>query len=684
MLLSNLFRCCALKGRRFVTLYIGCAALFVVASAKADYEVPNAAYNPPSIYYNAATGTGATLKSQLYTIISTGFVSRSYGDSRYWMPLTDTDPANSSNILLIYNRASVSGIWDMGVTYNREHVWPKYWLNLTSSQVSNTYSGMASDEFELRPANTTINGNRGDSWYGFSTLRSNGAITGYGNVSSGGTTYWYPGDPDRGDVARSLFYMATRYGQGQTNNLTLANGPPGTTRYRMGDLNSLLHWNYQDGIDNFERRRNQVIYSSSLNPTYYQGNRNPYIDHPEYVWAVFGTSLSDTTLHVGSTVAGDGSSTTSVDLGRVIVGGTLSTSSVTLTKTGADPTTYDITTSGEATTTAAGVGQPFDYAAQSRSVPVALSSSTATAGAKSGTITVNNTDLTTSAPGMGSADGNDTINLSATVLAHSTASLSPSSVVKSLIIPFGTIAQAPGTTDLSFGISNLVSVANFTAGLDGDALSSSGNTSIITSTLSTFSSLTAGITKPFVASLASSTLGTYSATYTLTTSDENLSGATAGNTLSVTFTGTVKQRQWYTDTNGSWSTTGNWLGAVPNSVGDTANFLNVITAPRTITIDSAQTTRSCFVRQCQCLHDCRNRNAHALIRGRYHRQLRTSHHHRTHRPGQQRNINHRIRFRSDIRGNDFRFRNLHHRRRRIIPRLNRRSPFRAARGQFQC
>src|SRR5438045_8431791 len=114
------------------------------APALADYEAPNAAYAPPTAYYNAATGTGFTLRTNLHNIITAGFVGQSYGDARYAMGTGDTgisggfedvDPNNSSNILLVYNRASINGQWDAGVTWNREHVWPKFLLNLTSSQV---------------------------------------------------------------------------------------------------------------------------------------------------------------------------------------------------------------------------------------------------------------------------------------------------------------------------------------------------------------------------------------------------------------------------------------------------------------------------------------------------------------------------------------------------------------------
>src|SRR6185369_15108054 len=88
-------------------------------------------YDPPAAYYQNATGTGATLKSQLYTIISAADIPRSYGQARYAMGtgqgtisggLLDIDPNNSSNIILVYNDASILGQWDAGATWNREHV----------------------------------------------------------------------------------------------------------------------------------------------------------------------------------------------------------------------------------------------------------------------------------------------------------------------------------------------------------------------------------------------------------------------------------------------------------------------------------------------------------------------------------------------------------------------------------
>src|SRR3954469_7055859 len=93
-------------------------ASFDASAARADQ------YDPPATYYNAATGTGATLKSQLHTIISANVNQHTYDDARIALQTIDADPNNASNVLLVYNGASVPGVWDNGVTWNREHCWP--------------------------------------------------------------------------------------------------------------------------------------------------------------------------------------------------------------------------------------------------------------------------------------------------------------------------------------------------------------------------------------------------------------------------------------------------------------------------------------------------------------------------------------------------------------------------------
>ena len=616
----------------------------------AGYEVPLPAYNPPVNYYSSATGTGTTLKANLRTITA-AMTSVSYGDARYALDDIYRDPNNASNVLLVYNRDSVSGTWDNGVTWSREHLWPQSLLNAT---VDNTYTGMASDLFELRPIDPTLNTQRSNKPYGQTTSTGN-----YINNS----TWFYPSDADKGDVARAMFYMATRYSNGTTtpsaSNLVLVNGLSPNT-YEMGDLASLLVWHYTDGVDNYERRANQTIFDGV------QGNRNPYIDHPEYVWAVFGTSANDSQLSVG-TPAANGSSTLAVSLGRVMRNGTLGTTNVTLNKAGTTPTTFDIATSGNAITVAsggsllAGTGQPMPYNAQTRTLTLGLNASTATTGLKSGTVTINNTDLTTLATGRGSADGDDVItvtasvvdkravtatattinlgnvvtgatintgyslvttltddqatrvnvagstaidgnglringttalfnsasstsprsltgtltgsgpksgtlslpvttaensgagltgegtyaaiplNYTATVLAHADASFTAGLNTDVLTINFGTLTQNSegGEAARAFNIANMVTVSGYTAGLDLTSISFVGS-NLFDTNLASLLNLGAGNSQSFQAFLDTSTIGSFSGTYTFGVSDQqSLLGATPGTSLTLNLIGNV-------------------------------------------------------------------------------------------------------------------------------------------------
>lgn len=506
------------------------AGLAITSGALADYEAPNPVYAPPSNYYAAAAGTGSVLRMNLHNIISSGFVSRSYGDARYAFAVTDADPNHAGNIRLLYNDASVPSTWDSGLTYNREHIFCQSWLGIS---VSNSYKGPGSDLFELRPCSPSVNSSRGNDPYGLAT--SSGI---YGHVSSS----WYPGDTDAGQVARSLFYMATRYyngtGTASLSNLDVINGS--WQLYKAADLNSLLHWNYKHGVDNFERRRNQYIYSSTLNPSYYQGNRNPYIDHPEFVWAVFGGGNNDSTIYVSPTIPADGTSSQTADLGRIIRGGSLSTASVTINKSGTGPTTYDVLVSGEASTTAAGTGQPFDYGNQSRTVSVGLNASAAaTPGLKTGTITIDNTDLTSAGAGMGINDGNDTILVTAAVLEHAQPSLRSAGVEVALVIDCGDLLQHTGPHQETFSLSNLERVAGYTAALDLDAVNVQGDSDVLWANVAPFRNLPAGQNLSYSVQLNGDTVGDFQTTYALTFSDADLPGATGGYGLTLTLKGRV-------------------------------------------------------------------------------------------------------------------------------------------------
>jgi len=519
----------------------------------AAYEAPNPAYAAPAAYYNTAntTGTAAQLRSSLSTIISTGATNVTYGEARYAFAATDADPNNPNNIRLVYTDASVSHTWDNGVTFSREHMCPVSWLG--TSDPSNSYSGIESDLFELRPVNPSTNSSRSNNGYGPATTTG---LCGYPT----GSQLWYPGNIDAGEVARSMFYMATRYytgaAQPSISNLQLVNGQPAAGSFQIGDLASLLKANYARGVDNFERHRNQVIYAGgtdSLGAQFKQGNRNPFIDHPEYVWAVFGGGNNNSQIHLGTAGSTDTATGASAltNNQRVIRGSTLAAYSFSVTKDNPNPTTYDLTaTSGLSVTdtngSALGTGQTFDYNNVTRNLSASFSADAITTiGLKTATVTVHNTDLTTSGSGHGSSDGDDLVTLNATVLDHAKASFSGLTAQSSATLNFGTIQAKNGKITIPINIYNIAATnPNFTANLDLDStLSSSGATSLFSTTFAPTVNILAGTYDTFYATLDPTRAGTgaFTASYTFGTSDEAILGGYAPNSQPITLylTGTI-------------------------------------------------------------------------------------------------------------------------------------------------
>ena len=152
---------------------------------------------------------------------------------------------------MIYTGWSVSGVWDAGATWNREHVWPQSLLGYDTT--------MSADLHNLKPADPGTNSSRSNKYYDYMTTSAS----------------YEPRDEVKGDVARILFYMMIRYSA-----LDLVDTAPNT--YQMGLLGVLLEWHYLDPVDDFERNRNEVIYS-------YQNNRNPFIDYEHFAELIFGS-----------------------------------------------------------------------------------------------------------------------------------------------------------------------------------------------------------------------------------------------------------------------------------------------------------------------------------------------------------------------------------------------------------
>ena len=472
-----------------------------------------AQWEAPSDYYSDATGTGTTLKSQLTSAMSADHIQRTYGDFRFSAAITDRDPENSSNILLVYNGQTNSGVWDSAVTWNREHVWPQ---SLQPGSVNNSSTGNLGDPHALRPSNVGVNSDRGSMPFGF------GDTTGsFGDLGS----YWFPGNTCRGDIARSLFYSETRW---SSLGLELVNGLPSGNE--MGDLASLIEWHYLDPPDDFERRRNHTIFSSKFNPQYYTQNRNAYIDRPEFVWSIYVDQRNDSTITVaGGTSNPDGSSVRTIDYGSVIVGADISTSeTVGLNKAGNDGTYYIIEAFDNAMTDAEGRAAFRTNGTDSDSINVSLEYDSSTVGTYDGLIRIDNLDITTQGGiGNGANDANDFIGLSLSVLEHSNASFSGDLDMDFFLVDLGEIEIGEPIPTVELAIHNLVSQAGtpLTASLDQisvDTLPSS----FLSYSGAEFTNLIAGQSNDFSIEGTPDELGSGTTEFRFNLSDESIPGAT--------------------------------------------------------------------------------------------------------------------------------------------------------------
>ena len=166
-----------------------------------------------------------------------------YSELKTYLQEADEDPNNSSNMLLFYTGESVKKTNNMNV-WNREHVWAQ---SLTNDWFGT--SGAGADMHHIRPCDPGENSSRGNKKFG--------TASGYYDPSKHGADY-------RGDVARILFYMFTRYTQADKFEFTAI--------AQSKDI--LIEWNKEDPVSKTEIIRNDYTYEI-------QGNRNPFIDYPE-------------------------------------------------------------------------------------------------------------------------------------------------------------------------------------------------------------------------------------------------------------------------------------------------------------------------------------------------------------------------------------------------------------------
>lgn len=293
----------------------------------------------PSGYYDSTNGlTGYTLKTQLKKIInstndglSTEYlhVDRGYGsgtnttNNGLWSAYGTTDRdngigyENDNSIIDIYSEnptatdpynysfnSSQCGTYNSEADcYNREHLIPQSYFG--GSNPPSQYAIMRNDIQHIYPTDGYVNSKRSDYPFGKvntpSFTSQNGSKlgtalnSGYSTGFSG--TVFEPIDAFKGDVARAFFYFATRYEDDMDelyNTYTtvdcreMFNGSTNIV-FSPTFLNILLTWHEQDPVSTKEIIRNNAAFV-------HQSNRNPFVDHPEYIASIWGTSLGNNTF----------------------------------------------------------------------------------------------------------------------------------------------------------------------------------------------------------------------------------------------------------------------------------------------------------------------------------------------------------------------------------------------------
>ncbi|MBB6372272.1 endonuclease [Chryseobacterium shigense] len=279
--------------KRILSFFLLSSAIFL-ASAQA-----------PVTYYDGTAGlTGIALKNKLSQIITDGHQAKTYNGLWTAYQTTDRDYfyENDGTVLDIYSE-NPTGQDPYNYTiitnqcgqynsesdcYNREHIVPQ--------SLFDEASPMVADVNFIRATDGKVNGMRSNYPFGkvqnasFTSL--NGSKLGSSASPGYGGTVFEPIDAFKGDVARMIFYFVTRY-QSQLGSFTSANGTGdmlGTTAFpglQTWELDQLRAWHISDPVSSAEIARNNATYE-------YQQNKNPFIDHPEFVELIWGSAVADT------------------------------------------------------------------------------------------------------------------------------------------------------------------------------------------------------------------------------------------------------------------------------------------------------------------------------------------------------------------------------------------------------
>lgn len=250
-----------------------------VSASAGDYYSSIDTSSPEKILSGLKKGNGTCgIKSVGYNglwtaykttdVKSNGKICDMYSNATNYTPFDDQDKGNHKN---------------EGDAYNREHTIPKsWWGGSTDNQ--------GCDLFVVYPTDAKVNEVRSNYPYGEVGSASYSSKNGYSKLGKSSHsmysgTVFEPADEWKGDIARIYFYVVATY---NTSSWTSSEGSKvfqksvtspcyGLTTY-AADL--FLKWHQQDPVSDWETQRNQKVYNK-------QGNRNPFIDHPEwadYIW----------------------------------------------------------------------------------------------------------------------------------------------------------------------------------------------------------------------------------------------------------------------------------------------------------------------------------------------------------------------------------------------------------------
>jgi endonuclease I len=272
-------------------------------------------------YARVNTSSPSQLRCSLHETIKghTVYPYSSSSGTNTWtiLEIADEDPSNSGRVLDAYRNRSYAKVTDRagsgsGLKYNREHSWPNSLGFGSATGDKGLPYAPYTDTHMLYLTDSAWNADRGNKPY--ANCDSNcGERATEANAGFGGGSGAYPGNsnwvrtPDgnggsfevwnhrKGDMARAVMYMAIRY-EGGTDAATGQSEPDleltddrskivktSSSPAYMGLLSTLIAWSQQDPPDDAERARNEVVFS-------FQGNRNPFIDHPEWATPSLFTS----------------------------------------------------------------------------------------------------------------------------------------------------------------------------------------------------------------------------------------------------------------------------------------------------------------------------------------------------------------------------------------------------------